>query len=293
MAPLPSAVDPRLSYLDDAWEMTHRLSEEPTTARLIDMPALVYSPGKTGTRSLRDALQVWFGERGTTPAVVLHKHDDGMMRRMLADGAGRPIEVPAGVSVVADLIAYRRAVGIPIDVVTSFRDPVERTVSRLYQKIWVDAREHGESAFDDWTVDRCAAHVASLLRHARNRSHPAEEVVPDLFDAHAFDHDRESCLVEGEGFRLLVLRLEGAASWTGALERDLGYAGISVTNRNPTTAKSVAPHREATRGEIRVDARLLRHVYGGEHPLGRQLRWFYTESELRAMRRRALEQYAA
>lgn len=261
---------------------------------LSEKQLLVYAPMKTGTVTLYHALcgymtkhrQWYMAERG-----LLHNHHN----RALLNNLKVPDHIDASKlvkrSIVADLIRYKQLTGGHVQIVSSFRDPLDRSISYLFQHIDDLVTRECRLSLDDITFGMCREKLQKHLMRVLGENHPLEEIEDDFFEQEMFDHESKSCYVNRGHYELLVLCLEHVEHWRAALENHLGYKGIEIDRHHATRTKSLAKFYSEFKDNLELDEELLQRIYFGEHAQQKQLRWFYSDREIEGLFQQSIKRY--
>lgn len=255
---------------------------------------LVYSPPKTGSVTLYRAIRDYLAPRrgwSRPDSKVLHDHGQKSLEAVL--------ELPEGLKpsdlsrrwIIKDLLEYKRQSGASIDIVSSYREPLGRTISLVFQTLQDLVYRDGTLREEDLTLEACRDRLIRVLRHNMRQHHPIEEIEPGFFDENQFDHERQYCFVDRGHYRILVLKLESVDMWPSAFEESFGYGELDFSAQNTADTKPIAPLYREFREWLRLDPDLVREIYYGNHPQGRQARWFYSEEQLRELYEKSLQRY--
>ncbi len=280
-----------LRYLERAADLEGGGNHGPLSGKKI----IVHTPRKTASTSLVHALGEYYQAAegwDFRRQKILHSHDNQSLviqiRKTLppADMAAL-----AGRSVVRDLLRYNRLTRGPALVLSSYREPLGRALSTVFQR--VQAAEYVERSMPPGSLT-FRSHRDWLLGYlekmAGGLQHPLEEIEPAFFEQHAFDHREKCCWVDRGHHRILVVCLEHSGRWSRILERKLGCRGIQVGTANTLARKDAGDRYRAFKEQLRLPAELIHEVYyaGRER---KYLEWFYTEDEIAAFHAAALERY--
>ena len=278
-----------LKYLELVHDFENRVDRGPLSGKEV----LIYSPSKTGTVSLYHGLGLYFqkleGWKSYVPK-LLHNHSN---RELIACLDRRP-EVSLGWEtarcVVSDLIAYKRCKGDRIRIVSSFRDPVHRALSTLYDALHNKLIRDREINTDDVTVDLCQEMINRILIYQNHTKHPLEDVEANFFQKHEFSYLEHYCHSRAEHHEILVLTLEESARWPGIVELVFGQNGAEFQPRNRAEDKEIARHCHPFIKQVRLSRNIIDQVYYSGNG-GKYAAWHYSEAVLEGFYKRALNTF--
>jgi Putative capsular polysaccharide synthesis protein len=249
------------------------------------IPLIVFTMGKTGTRSLYCSLDQAIRSR---PIYYLHCISE--------EGAEMANRLSATVSSPAPVFNYWAAsylrnryaeAGIDRwDIITSVRDPVAVNLSAFFQTIehWVpNFMVRYES--DEITLNGLITLFIENFPHDYPLSWFDDEVLPffgiDVY-AHPFSRDRGYEVIEGERARLLVFRLDKLDDcYAEAIGVFLDLHDFVLERHNSADDKDYGDIYRAFFQQIRLPALYLDKIYGSK-----LVRHFYSDSEIVRFRNR-------
>ena len=106
--------------------------------------------------------------------------------------------------IVSDLVEYKRLTDQSILIISSFREPIDRSISHMFQSM--DNRMFMSDIFEPETLDyeKCQIHLLRFLK-THHFHHPLEEIEPDFFINEQFDKQKKCLLVNWGRYRILVV----------------------------------------------------------------------------------------
>ena len=244
-------------------------------------PVILYSAGKTGSTSVRDAIAY------ASDRPVLHVHRTTPM----TIGAARRVRLAAGAN-ARSVPDWRGEVTRALidhdprgcDIVTLTREPVGRAVSAFFH----EASEFGH--LDGFEQGRDTEQMdATVERFLSSHVHPASVHWFDweLKKATGVDvvRDEPDSTIQGDlyhrpGLRLLVVRYEDLGDTVPkALAEFLGVSRLTIPRRNVTAQKSLGDTYTAFRRVAKLPDWYLSAMYSA-----RATRRFYTPGQLETFR---------
>jgi hypothetical protein len=286
--PVPALAE--LRYLEQVIDFEGGIDRGPLAGKDL----LVYAPEKTGSVSLFNGLlgflartQAW----SEANRRMLHNHSNRQIVQNLKLYSDAPSkEQLVARAIVLDLIDYRSLNSGDLLIVSSYREPLTRTLSLLFHHL-ENAIARGDLDLESLTADRCADELAGWLGRAIEQfKHPLTEIEPDFFRSNLFDRSTHSCFVQRDHYRILSLTLPYADAWGPACERHLGFPDIQFGHRNRGDQKSLAGLYGRVRSELRLSSPLIRRLYLDSADT-ECLRWFFSASEVEAMCAKAMRDY--
>ncbi|MFM8237953.1 MAG: putative capsular polysaccharide synthesis family protein [Actinomycetota bacterium] len=268
---------------------SYRLSRAVARARMARAvptgasPLVVCSMGKTGSTALARALADATGEHVFQVFRLDRVEAEAAERRYRAahpTAAPGPVPFPGALHLWESAFLARRPPrpDAPWRVIVPVREPVAQAVSAFFHAL--DGR--GVTTIDPASARRDLLDEGWLERPARWFD---REIGPTLgIDVYAVGPAPVAMPVEvsGAGVRLLVVRLEDAATTPAALGRFLGRPGpVPVPARNEASGRRYADAYGAFVAAPGLPAAALDAAYGSEYA-----RYFYSASEIAAFRTR-------
>lgn len=283
---------PCLNYL----ERVHDIEGGQDRGALSNKEVLVYAPMKTGSVSIFHAILRRYREMHGVrypQEHILHNHHDQALRTTVDFADASAARAAEGRFIVRDLLDYKHARDEPLWVVSSFRDPFARAVSYLFGEITKAWRREGEAGIAAYDTGRCRSRLRQLLRAFSRQPHSIEELEPDFFEKHTFDHSLKSCHARIRGAEVLLVNLENVQHWSGAFHAAFDWQGLDFGSQNSLQdrPRPVQEIHSRFQHEVRMEESEIERLYFGPHPLARQLDWFYTAEEREGMFRRAMERF--
>lgn len=240
-------------------------------------PVIVYQMGKVGSTTITRTLE----EAGVTPVFQVHTMSPDRRRRIHERNPERPRWDPWEARGKALYSRVANGQG-PADVVTLVREPVARNVSAYFERL--DIFGPGKRP----TQREVEAHVNAFLNGYRHEvplrwfdDELASTLGIDVYE-HRFPAEEGWTLIEGEPYRVLVIKLEipdpeQARALSSVVEPD----GIEVSRQNVSDAKAYAEVYDAFEDEVRLPGDYVDRMHSS-----RYAQHFYTERELAQARRR-------
>jgi len=280
-----------LGYLERITDFEDAVDHGPMAGKEI----LVYAPGKTGTVSLYQGIRNYLSTaQGWTDAhhTMLHNHSNRHLVNVLRLDADAPSRAQLlDRVIVRDLIDYKAASGGRLLVVSSYREPLSRAFSSVFQQL-EDAVRRGDLDPQTLTLARCKQLARQWLTATMEGfTHSLTEIEPDFFRSRTFDHSTRSCYVERHDCRILVLTLPHVQAWSAACERHLGWNGIQFGHQNNAEQKPLARLYRQLKAESWLPADLIRRLYYDSAET-ECLRWFFSKAEVDDLCSEALHRYA-
>lgn len=262
--------------------------------RLIDKEVLIYGPEKTGTVTLYFAVGAHLSNQSSEATFqhrLLHNHNQGLLTPVLdVQSQAFPKEALDSRRVIADLLEYRRQHGKKTLVVSSFREPVSRGISNVFQHVHNVYIRGGHEALPD------SKECARLLRYRHltpvRFQHPIEEIEPQFFETEVFDKQKKFLFVDRGHYQILVVCLEHSRLWPQILKETIGYSRDTLVNRNQASDKPFAAQYSEFKTFLTLPDSLINSVYHKE-PFRKYLDWFYTRDEIDAFEQRTRRLYSA
>jgi len=254
---------------------------------------LIYSPGKTGTVSLYHTIGTycektfsWDGYKNK----ILHNHKNksvlGNIKIISPDISHSFLEKR---QIIKDLVEYKRRLGQRLIVVSSFREPISRSISQVFQRVDKQVFVDGSSDIDDFDFDECTK-LFWRLSDIHNFQHPIEEIETEFFDRERFDKEKRCLLVDRGHYKILVVCLEHSDKWEKILDSELGFGGIKVQTHNQAKTKGVSQHYSEFKSSLAIPKSLIRRIYY-KSSYAKYLNWFYTEEEVDQFYKTSLSMY--
>jgi glycosyltransferase involved in cell wall biosynthesis len=282
----------RLAYL----EMTHDYEGGKERGPLSGKVGLVYAPTKTGTVSLFWSLGKYLATSRQSQCVerhMLHNHHNNALINHLRPPTGLGRNELSRRLIIRDLIRYKALTGQSVCLASSYREPLSRLISDVFQQIERDINKRGILRIEEVTHELGHEKLLQTCKHALRQGHSLEEVDENFFDKYEFDHETKSCYVHLDSCQILVVCLEHADQWQSAFERHLGFHGIEIQHVNRAEDKNIATLYREFKQQLVLPRDVIEHVYFGDHAQQRAIRWFYTEEEIERFYRDAIECYCA
>jgi hypothetical protein len=279
-----------LTYLEQVIDLEDGSEHGPLSGKEL----LVYSPAKTGTVSLSHSLMaaLGLGAGGVDPSTrLLHSHSNEALARRIRQPAWLPEGFCGERRLVADLVRYRRLTGQHTRIVTSYRDPLLRLISNVFQFLEGAVVRYGRLTEDAIDFERCHAEFLRRIPKVLDEVHPLEEVLPDFFEAHTFSREEKCCYYREAGLEVLVLCLEHSDRWEPAIAQYLGLRDVKVGHLNRVEDKVLRAAHDDFVARLRMPEEQIRSFYYGEQRVHRLLEWFYTAEEIDGFCRRACERF--
>lgn len=277
-------------YLEKAIDFRGNMNKGPLSGKEV----LVYSLPKTGSSTLHESIKFYLApRRNWNPPEFFILHDHGNTSLVSVLQVPPPLRAAELLNrfVIRDLLKYKKLTRGHVQVVSSYRDPLNRAVSQVFQNVYDLVFRERKCDVNDLMFDECYEMLCGTLRYYLDAHHPLEEVEERFFEEHTFDHDAKCCYVDRGHYEILAVCLEHSSSWKRALERHFGYKGIEILNRNVTSTKEVATHYQYFKERLELPREVIDEIYWGDHPARRHLSWFYTRDEIHNFHRTALHRF--
>jgi len=279
-----------LRYLERLIDFEGAMDHGPLSGKDI----LVYAPGKTGTVSLFTGIQAHLVKtRGWLDAdrKMLHNHSNRhIVGNLKLDVQSPSREQLLERTIVRDLVDYKALTGSELLIVSSYREPLGRAFSSVFQQL-DDAIRRGDRTPDALSLPECEHLVLEWLATTMEHfDHPLTEIEPAFFETETFDHSSRSCFVQRDHYRMLVLTLPYADAWARACERHLGLDGIEFVHQNNADQKSLGAVYRQFKAELRLPADLIRRLFYDSAETA-CLRWFFSAAEVDELCDRAIESF--
>jgi hypothetical protein len=278
-----------LRYLERITDFEDAIDHGPMSGKEI----LVYAPGKTGTVSLFRGIQDYLIKaHGSNPhRAMLHNHSNRHIVGNLRCNPDAPSrEQLLERVIVRDLVDYKSLTGGELLVVSSYREPLSRAISSIFQQLEQKVSREGLEP-RSLSVARCKAFVrqwlASTMEHFE---HPLTEIEPDFFRTQCFYRSTRSCYLERNHYRILALTLPHVECWSDACERHLGWKGVRFDHQNNAEQKPLGALYRRFKAKLRLPASLIRRLYHDSAET-EYLRWFFSAAEVDIMCAKAIRDY--
>jgi len=290
-----AGVERHLEYLEFVRDFESGVDRGPLAGKEL----LIYSPSKTGTVSLYHGLGTLFQNIHKWPSYVpkvLHNHSNRELLACLDKGSPRSDGVNAtNRCVVSDLIEYKRITGGRVRIVSSYRDPIRRALSALYDALHNKIIRDREISSVDVSVDLCEEILTGILTYQSSATHPLEELEPEFFNVRQF---RKASSVAHPDFfhevedhyELLIVTLEQSVHWSRIVELAFGHSGARFEHRNRAIDKPIMSVCQPFVERVRLPRDLLDAVYYSARS-GRYASWHYTEHALDTFHKAALREF--
>ena len=275
-----------LGYLENVIDFENGLDR----GKLSEKEILVYSPAKTGTVSLYFSLKNFLGLDDNQ---MLHNHNNWSLVNSLKLPDNLTIDQISARPIVRDLLAYKTRAGGQVRIVSSYRDPLSRAISLVFQfmeNLVVRKQTH---TLQDISYEMCYNRLLTNLNNFLQAKHPLEEIDPAFFENQSFDHATKTCYVKKANYEILVLCLEHSSYWPSAFKRSFGYKTLNISNQNRSEDKVISSLSREFKEKLELPPNLIRQVYYGNHRQREHLRWFYTETEIEEFCNSSLKLYAS
>lgn len=279
-----------LRYLERVSDFEGGMDRGPLSGKQI----LVYAPEKTGSVSLFAGIRDYFAselEWSTVSRRMLHNHGNTPLIQTLKLGADVPVPDRLKTrTIVRDLVEYKRLLGDSVLIVSSYREPLGRTISYVFHAFRNDVLS-GRLDAKQLTVKRCERVLRSKLEWtAAHFEHSLTDIEPGFFRSERFDLSTRNCFVERDGYRILVLSLPHVDAWSPAFERHLGWKGVEFQHCNSAEQAALASIYRRFRSTLRLPVDLIRRLYHDSADT-QYLHWFFGASEVDALCRTAIRDY--
>lgn len=279
-----------LSYLERIVDFEDSTDRGPMSGKEV----LVYAPGKTGTVSLYAGIQDYLVKaRGWSDAQskMLHNHSNRhLVGNLRIDGEGPSREALLDRLIIRDLADYKALTGAHLLVVSSYREPLSRAFSSVFQQL-EDAVRLRRRNPGSLTLTDCEHLILEWLAGImQGFAHPLTELDPAFFDTERFDRAQRCCFVERDHCRVLVLTLPHVDAWVPAFERCLGFDGIAFGHKNIAEEKVLGGLYRQLKTDLRLSPELIRRLYYDSAETD-CLRWFFSADEVDALCDQALKLY--
>ena len=281
-----------LSYLEKIIDFEGGVDKGPISQKEI----LVYAPGKTGTVSLFHSVREYL-EKKTNPEspvqeLLLHSHNNNTLLQNIKnidpEIDGKFLQSR---TIIKDLVEYRHRMDRSTIIISSFREPLGRAISAVFQRvdriIYIDR----DLAPDALGHEECTELLHRFLNEL-NFTHPLEELEPDFFERERFDKEKKCLLVDRGHYKILVVCLEHSDKWQTIFEKELGFKGIEMSRHNQTSDKMVSEMYSDFKSNLSLPKSVIKNIYRKE-PFVKYLKWFYTDDEIENFYERSLALYGA
>ena len=254
---------------------------------------LIYSPGKTGTVSLYHSIGTYCANAFSWDGYqkkLLHNHKNAALLTTIKivspDITHSFLEKR---QIIKDLIEYKRRLGQQLIIVSSFREPVSRAISNVFQQVDKQVFVDGSKDIEDFDFNECEK-MFWHLSGFENFRHPIEEFDPGFFDREKFDKEKKCLLVERGHYKILVVCLEHSDKWGEILESELGFSGIDIQTHNKAKTKGVSQHYSEFKRNLSIPKSLIKRIYYKSSYVN-YLNWFYTKEEVDQFYKTSLSSY--
>jgi hypothetical protein len=251
-------------------------------------PILIYQMGKVGSTSVYQSLRA----AGLCPLHV-HRVNEKSRRDGFEFYSRHGVAPPIHLYVSRLLCPYLRYTSHRLKVVSLVRDPVERFVSRLYQKS--DYLPHSVD-YPDAVTDDAERTRQNIRQQLGNPD--AMEYTFSWFDreikavldidvmAEPFDKDRGFGFYEGSRADVLVLKLEHLSDLLPTVVSDFVGRELRVTEANVRRQAKRGEDYARVKSELSLPPMTLDRIYSHEW-----VRHFYTEDEIEIFQSRWGEEH--
>lgn len=280
----------QLAYL----ETTHDFEVDINRGPLSGKDVLVYAPAKTGTVSLYWSVGNHLAKQRQWRRIerhMLHNHYNKALIATVRTPEGPGVDELSDRFIIRDLLRYRELIGRPVYLISSFREPLSRIISHIFQQIDGDIGVRGVLQIGKVTPDIAYEKFLYMCMLDLVRCHSLEEIDDEFFDKHVFDHETKSCHVHQPYCETLVVCLEHSGRWQSAFERHFGFHGIKIQRANRAEDKAIATLYREFKEQLVLPRDMIEYIYFGDHAQQRALRWFYTDEEIDGFYRDAIERY--
>ena len=261
-----------------------------------DKEILVYSPSKTGSVTLLQSVGNYLSQKckREEPVInlLLHSHSNMTVLeniKSIEDGIDRDFLKTR--SIVKDLIEYKRLKNKPLIIISSFREPLSRAISNVFQRVDNLVYRDRKIAPGGFDYDKYLSLLYRFVR-MKNFRHPIEEIEPDFFATNQFDKDRKCLLVDRGHCKILLVCLEHSDRWKNILATELGFDGIEMTLHNQASEKMVAQMYSDFKSNLSLPRAFIKNLYFNSSYV-KYLRWFYTEGEIEAFFQQSLGKHGS
>ena len=260
---------------------------------LAEKEVLIYAPEKTGTVTLFHTLGKYLSENGPWEdykEILLHNHrNDSLINTIKITSPEISKRFLKTRKIIKDLVEYKRLTDRSILIVSSFREPVDRAISNIFQgldkRIFIDhVLQQEDVDFNDVKKQLC-----DFLKK-RKFYHSIEEIEPDFFEREQFDKEKKCLFVDRGHYRILVVCLEHSDRWKGIFETELGYGGIDIVCGNQASKKKIARMYFDFKKNLSLSDSIIKDTYF-KGPAVKYLKWFYTDDEIENFYERSLALY--
>lgn len=278
-----------LRYLENSIDFENGVDQ----GVLAEKEVLVYSPEKTGTVTLFHTLGKYLAEKRQWPAYkkkLLHNHrKESVLNTIKATSPAITKSFLESRNIINDLIEYKRLKNQPVLVVSSFREPIERGISYVFQGLdkWIYIDQILRPEAIDY--NKCKRQLCDFLTD-RSFYHSLEEIYPGFFQKERFNKEDKCCLVDRGHLKILVVCLEHSDRWQKIFETELGYEGITIVFGNQASKKKIARMYSDFKKTLTLPTSVIRDAYF-KSPVTKYMKWFYTRDEIDGFFQRSLERY--
>ena len=279
----------KLRYLEKIIDWENKIDKGPLSGKEI----LVFSPGKTGTLTLYHTIGRYLSQKRSWDSYtkkMLHSHNNAtVLNNIKSLSSDIELDTIKDRMIIKDLVEYKQLMNQPLWIITSYRDPIQRAISGVFQKVDKAVFVDKSAKPKDYHYNRCIKQIRVFL-DAMRIHHPIEEIDPEFFSTRTFDKEKKILLVEKGLLKILVVCLEHSDKWQDILEKQFNLKDIELSIQNQANKKGVKDMYADFRKKLYLPDSVIKDIYYNG-PYTKYVKWFYTDQEIETFYNRSLDLY--